>query len=329
MSRRLARTASPFLLLTLLFGLAAGCRTVEEDEPPIPTSTPTECPTPEPSPTPTATPTEPPTATPEPTPAVAPGFFELEAELAAEVEGYWSQGNFAFAVTDLQTRQTIGVNAERLQYAGCVMNLFVLMAALDEVAADRLAESRIGYLVSATTWSSNATTAKEIVVILGEGSGLAGSQFMADYIHSLELGEGIIWDHPPLYSGYSLGIDDNNWISARTLNRALEMLWFGDVLPEPWRSYLLDRLETVSPGLNYLVASVPGRVSHKNGFFWNSEGYVDNDTGIVRFLGSSTGTEYAYAATFLSDGVPVKYNDIPLGQELMRLTHAYFAATYQ
>jgi len=328
MNRRFARTASPFLLLTLLFGLAAGCRTVEENDPPTAVSTPTECPTATPEPPPTATPTAEPTSTPEPTPSVAPGFFELEAELAAAVAAYDVPGNYAFAVTDLQTRQTIGVNSGRPQYAGCVVNLFVLMAALDEVAGDRLAESRVDNLISRTTWSSNATTAKEIVLILGDGDGWAGTQAVADYIKTLELGGGVIWDHPPLYGGYSLEVDDNNWVTAAAMNRALEKLWFGEALPEPWRTYLLDKLEAVSPGLNYLIASVPARVSHKNGFFWSTEGYVDNDAGIVRVLGPS-GTEYAYAATFLSEGVAVKYADIPLAQELMRTTHAYFTATYQ
>jgi hypothetical protein len=84
----------------------------------------------------------------------------------------------------------------------------------------------------------------------------------------------------------------------------------------------------VKPGLNYLVAYVPGgEVSHKNGFFPNVDAtWVDNDTGIVRV--ATAGGGYAYAVTFLSDGVTGKYNDIALGQELSRLAWEYFAGLY-
>ncbi|MBE0609344.1 MAG: hypothetical protein IH609_08185, partial [Dehalococcoidia bacterium] len=80
-------------------------------------------------------------------------------------------------------------------------------------------------------------------------------------------------------------------------------------------------------GLNYLTAVVPAPavVSHKNGFFWDPEGWVDNDTSIVRF---GPELEYAYALTFLSEAVPTLYADIPLGQQLVRETWDYFQASY-
>ncbi|HEY4669272.1 MAG TPA: serine hydrolase [Tepidiformaceae bacterium] len=326
MNVRVTRMATALLAGTLLVVLV-GCRAADDDDisVPVETATPTLTPTRTATPAPTATPSP----TPIPTPAAAVGFDQLEAELNTAVQDYWVDGNFAFAVTDLQTRMTIGVNMDRPQYSGCVANLFVLMAATDQLANGRLSLSDVGYLISSTTWSSNATSAKEIVRILGDGDVLAGTQFVGDYVKRFELGGAVVWDHPPLYSGYSLQVDDNNWVTAAAMNEVLERFWFGQVLPEPWRSYLLDELEEVKWGLNYLTAAVPARVSHKNGFFWSSEGYVDNDTGIVRFLGSTSGTEYAYAVTFLSEGVRVKYADITLAQQLMRLTHNFFAETYQ
>ncbi|MEX2032654.1 MAG: serine hydrolase, partial [Dehalococcoidia bacterium] len=247
-------------------------------------------------------------------------------DLSAALDGYAVPGEYAVAVTDLQTGQSISLNGDRPQLAGCVMNLFVLMAATDAIEEGRLAESAVGGLIASTTWSSNATTAKEIVRILGEGDGVTGTQRVADYIELLGLDGEVILDHPPLYAEYTIGRDPNNWVTADAMNQALVLLWEGDILAEPWRSFLLDHLEAVKPGLNYLVASVPATVSHKNGFFRASNGYVDNDAGIVRFTAGDR--EYAYVVTLLSQRVDVKYADVPLGQELMRTIHSYFTSTY-
>jgi hypothetical protein len=83
----------------------------------------------------------------------------------------------------------------------------------------------------------------------------------------------------------------------------------------------------VKPGLNYLTAyGTGGTVSHKNGFLPDGASWVDNDAGIVRF--ERGGVEIAYAITFLSEGVPTKYADIPLGQELSVMAWEHFATTY-
>jgi hypothetical protein len=52
---------------------------------------------------------------------------------------------------------------------------------------------------------------------------------------------------------------------------------------------------------------------------------VDNDAAIVR---SGPNLEHAYAITFLSEAVPVKYADIPTGQAIMREVWAYFDEAY-
>jgi hypothetical protein len=69
-----------------------------------------------------------------------------------------------------------------------------------------------------------------------------------------------------------------------------------------------------------------GVVGHKNGFFWLPEGYIDNDAGIVTF--ERGGQTYAYALTFLSQAVPTKYGDIPLGQTVSSLVWEHFNRTY-
>lgn len=292
---------------------------VEETATPTPTS-----PSPTP-PTPTPTPT-PPTATVTPREPKA-DLVELQAALQDAIDAYGSDGRFAFAVMDLQTGETVGVNAERRQLSGCVMNLFVLYRVALDVQEGRYDVSVVDDLVGATTWSSNAATAYRLYGIAGDGDVAEGVRRVADLIDDLGLDDVVI-DHPPAFDGSDdrIGADDNNWLTANDMNRALAALWSGELLDDEWKAWLLDHLENVKPGLNYLTAAVPGEVSHKNGFFQASSGYVDNDAGIIRF--EAGGVTYAFAATFLSEEVPYKYGDIVLGQQLMRLAFEAFEARY-
>jgi hypothetical protein len=121
----------------------------------------------------------------------------------------------------------------------------------------------------------------------------------------------------------------DDWLTANEANEALAALWRGDLLAPAWRDYLLTRFSTVKPGLNYLtgiLSSSGAIVSHKNGFFEYGEGFVDNDLGIIRV--KKGGEEIAFAISFLSEGVPTKYADITLGQQLVQLAFAYFSAAY-
>jgi hypothetical protein len=181
-------------------------------------------------------------------------------------------------------------------------------------------------LVRATTWSSNAKTARDLYVIAGDGEGVEGVRRVQELVASLELDDVLI-DHPPAFHEHSLGIDYNNYVTAESMNRALAALWTGEVVEGEMRDYLLEVLEGVKPGLNYLTAVVPdGTVSHKNGFFIGSNGYVDNDVGIIRLQRGDV--EYAYALSFLSEQVPTEYGDVALGQQLGALAYEVMATRY-
>jgi hypothetical protein len=207
------------------------------------------------------------------------------------------------------------------------MNLFVILQAVIDVQDGRYPLETVDALIRATIWSSNATTARELYGIVGDGDTVAGVARVAALLDTLALPEMVI-DHPPAYLAESLGIDINNWLTAAAVNRALVQLYNGDILDEQHTAYLLEAMTGVKPGLNYLVAYTPGEatVSHKNGFFYGSNGYVDNDAGIVQF--ERNGKTYAYALTLLSQGVPVKYNDIPLANHVSTLAWDYFTGTY-
>jgi beta-lactamase class A len=295
-------------------------------------------PPPEATSSPTAAPTRQPTRTPEPTPTASPGpvtdeskigqdMLDLQEAMRSAVESYGVTGVYAAAVTDLQTGETVGVRGDERQLSGCSVNLFLLMQVARDVAEKRYPLETVDGLIRATTWSSNATTARDLYVIAGDGDGKEGVKRVRAFIDSLGLDGDVLVDHPPAFHEFSLDIDFNNYITAEAMNRAVMALWQGEIVDDGTLDYLLEVLNGVKPGLNYLTAVVPeGTVSHKNGFFVASNGYVDNDVGIIRL---QRGEEvYAYAFTFLSQQVPIKYGDVTLGQQLGALAYDVMAKRY-
>jgi hypothetical protein len=267
---------------------------------------------------------------------------EFGRRLQEAVDSYLVEGEYAVAVTDLQTGLTVHVNGDRHQMTGCIINWFVILSAMLDVEAGLYGIDAAGALIDETIRNSNAGTAFELYRLTGQGSVAAGVEKVQALLESLDMDESRI-HHPPAFGGaeglsYEVeagGVtasaapnDDNNWSTALDVNRALTAFYNGDVLGEPWRADLLRRMTLVKPGLNYLTAYVPyGEVSHKNGFFPDDDGtYVDNDIGIVQV--ERDGHSYAYVISFFSQGVPQKYADIPLGQELSTIAFEYFRETY-
>jgi hypothetical protein len=278
---------------------------------------------------PEATPTSTPTATPTPEPIFDPQFplSDLEQTLQQLHDDYYSRGEFAFAVTDLQTGETVGVNLDRPQLTGCSINYFILLLSTIDAQNGRVEESEVGALIAATIRTSNPVTARELYRIAGDGDVMAGVERTAEFIDDL-VGDGAIFDHPPLYPHDSLDVDRNNWITAAAMNEALRATYSDGIVDDQWRDYLLEKMTGVKDGLNYLLAVGPTvPVSHKNGFFPTDEGtFVDNDIGIVRF--EQDGEQLAYAVSFFSQYVPKKYDDVLLGQRLSTATWEFFQQRY-
>lgn len=259
--------------------------------------------------------------------ASQPRMARLQADLrrliAADVVG----GDYAVAVTDLQTGASISVNGDEPRLSACTINLLLIMQVAKDLQDGRVTLEQVDDLVRRTVYSSNAATARELYRVIGKGSIKAGLRRVNNLIKQIGL-EDTVLDHPPSYTADSLKINRNNWLTADDANTALEALWEGDLLRPQWRDYVLDHLSVVSPGLNYLTGIVPNAVvSHKNGFFPALSGtYVDNDVAIVRF--AEGGQEYAYAVSLYAQGVPTKYGNVPLGQALMMTTHQFFLERY-
>ncbi|HEY8489367.1 MAG TPA: serine hydrolase [Dehalococcoidia bacterium] len=268
----------------------------------------------------------PPTPTPAPPP---PEWTALEDRLAQVVAASPVEGRFAVAVMDLQTGHLLSVNGSRPQRAGCVVNLFVLLTVMRDVAAGRYPLETVDALLDQTIWSSNSVTARELYGIAGEGDVLDGLRRVRALIHGIPGVRQTVLDHPPSFVDETLGVSVDNLVTAEDAVHALAALYHGRILEEPWRTDMLDRLTAVYSGLNYLLASVPAdAVSHKNGYYYEPlDGtWVDNDIGIVRFRRG--GQEYAYAMAFLSEGVPVELADVTLGQRVARLVWEYFQEAY-
>ena len=351
---RLPAVLSGLLLLAVFAVLGAAAlfptATAHGDNGPViqvPTATPTSKPTRTPTP---RIPRLAPTATPSPTPAtyrrvipgvsnealptpaappprIAPDMSVLQQSLQAAVTRFPVSGAYAIAVTDLQTGSSVDVKGDSYQLSGCIMNIFVLVAAMLDVQQGAYSLDDVSGTIAATIWSSNTTTARTLYRKTGGNDLGAGVRKVGRLINERMGMQGTLIDHPPGYPAETLGRDPNNWISANDANRGLTALWNGGILSDPYRVYLLDALLQVSPTLNYLLAYNPhGRVSHKNGWLYEDGGWVDNDSGIVRFV--KDGTEYAYAITFLSQDVEQFKAEVALGQQLARITWDWFNAAY-
>ncbi|HEX6030222.1 MAG TPA: serine hydrolase [Tepidiformaceae bacterium] len=329
-SRRHAAWRLPLLALVAALGLALGANYAssrDDSAGPIPTDPAFEAPDPPlpglPSSPPALEGPEPPAVV---DPEIAAGLLALQERMQAAVDGYRVAGNFAVAVTDLQTGQTISVYGDRQQVSGCLWNLPVIIRTVKDVQEGRYPLSDVEATIRQTLWASDATAALRLYGIVGSGDHVAGVQRVLDMARAMGLQDSVI-DHPPAFVEYSLGISEPNLVTAEEVNALLRALYGGRLLDDEWTSWLLEAMTRVKPGLNYLTAyGTGGTVSHKNGFLPNEGTWVDNDAGIVRF--ERDGQEYAYAITFLSEGVRTKYADIPLGQELSKLAWEYFDAAY-
>ena len=252
-----------------------------------------------------------------------PGLLQLRDSLASAIAD--SGFNVAVAVTDLQTGESIDVKGDDPRHPGCTHNWFVLLSGVIDLQNGVYPEGAIGDLISRTIWGSNPITARDILIRTG-GSVPAGVYKINDLMTRLGM-RNSLFDHPPAYeSEFSL----RGWpniITANDSNRALAQFYHGGVVNWQWRDYLMEKMTHVKPGLQYLLGSTGGKVSHKNGFSWVSGGWIDNDIGIVTF--DTAAGRRAYAISLYMQDIPTEYADISIGQTVSRLVWEYFSGHYR
>ena len=65
--------------------------------------------------------------------------------------GVWIPGNYAVAITDLQTGETVSVNGGRSQLAGCIANLFMLFQVAHDLETGKYAAEHVEWLLTTDT----------------------------------------------------------------------------------------------------------------------------------------------------------------------------------
>ena len=202
---------------------------------------------------------------------VSPGFMALHDALQREIDGYYASTGteVAFAVTDLQTNQTISVRGNAAQRTGCTIHLFALLAITSEFQAGRgdpatVAESvRIGIGASYPPQVRAFLDAVFGDFHLGEQR---GRELMASWGMTASL-----FDHVAYYGDGTR----NNLLTALETNLALTKLYRGQLFEGEWTAYALARLHDIKPGLNYII---PGQLpaeattAHKIGYYADGDG---------------------------------------------------------
>src|SRR5262249_23963532 len=132
-------------------------------------------------------------------PPPADDMLWLQSQMATAIQIYWVPGDYAVAVTDLQTGESVDVNGDRPLLSGCVVNLFALFQAARDLWMSKYQQDYVDSLICATIWSSNATTAHELYGVLGDGDITEGVRRVDQLIHGVLGIDGVALDHPPAY----------------------------------------------------------------------------------------------------------------------------------
>jgi len=259
---------------------------------------------------------------------VSPEFLALRDTLAKEIQAYSAQVggiDVGIAVTDLQTGETISVGGNDLHKTGCTINMFALFAAVSEFQAGRADPDSVAYNVKVGIGHSFPPQVYRLLgaVFPSYQAGVArGQELMRSWgMVASEFNQVPFF---PLQSRL-------NRLTALETNMVLAKLYRGQLFEPKWTSYTLDRLRNIAPYLNYILpGQLPGSatVAHKIGYFWDGDGWVNNDAGLVTFAGAD-GKEKAYVITYLSQKGRTEYTGYSFGARLSGLVWDYFEATYE
>ena len=259
---------------------------------------------------------------------VSPEMLSLRDRLATQIEAYRQQVGrieVAVAVTDLQTGQTISVGGNDLHKTGCTINMFALFAAVGEFEAGRAAPQSVAYNIRVGIGGSYPPQVYRLLLNV-----FGAYQAAVARTQEMMRSWGMVSSEFHQVPFYPTGTGINR-LTALEVNLILGKLYRGELYEPEWTAYTLARLREISPGLNYIL---PGRlpwsatVAHKIGYYWDSDGWVNNDVGIVTFTGED-GQEKAYAITYLSQKARTEYTGYSFGAYLSRIAWDWFEATYR
>ena len=252
----------------------------------------------------------------------------LYATLQADVDSYRAQTGgieVGIAVTDLQTGETVSVGGNAPHRTGCVINMFALMAAVDRFQDGAASPASVSYSVTKGIGGSFPPEVKNFL-------GVVFGDFRAGEAHarSLMAGWGMQtyqFDHVPYYGTEPY---QPNILTALETNDILARLWWGELFSPQWTDYTIGVLRNTFSYIDYILPKyLPwnATVGHKIGYHWDYDGWVNNDVGLVSFIGGD-GQQKAYAISYFSQYAPSEAAGHSFGARLSLVVWNFMAARY-
>lgn len=252
----------------------------------------------------------------------------LKDQLTATISEYETRVGIdvGFAVTDLQTGETISINGNVVHKTGCVINLFGLFSAVDQFQAGNASPSGLGYSIKKGIGGSYPPEVKNFLqAIYG--------YYPDGVAHARELMTGwgmkMGWyDHIPYYGGSES--PPANILTPLETTGILTRLWNDQLFNEQWTDYTISVLRDSYAYADYILPKyLPWYtdVGHKIGYYWDYDGWVNNDVGIVSWPGPDGSTK-AYAISYFSQYAPSEAAGYTFGQRLSLDTFNFMAGRY-
>jgi hypothetical protein len=230
------------------------------------------------------------------------------------------------AVTDLTTGETASVGGNVVHKTGCVINFFGLLSAVDVFEAGQGSPSGQEYSIRKGIGGSSPP---EVRNFLGNtfGNYQDGVQHARDLMASWGL-KIASYDHVPYY-----GSSDNpppNIVTPLEMNSVLTRLHRGQLFDAEWTNYTISVLNDSYAYVNYILPKYlpsTATVGHKIGYFWDYDGWVNNDVGLVSFTGADGQTK-SYAISYFSQFAPSEYAGYSFGARISLAVWNFMAPRY-
>ncbi|MEO8458430.1 MAG: serine hydrolase, partial [Chloroflexota bacterium] len=213
---------------------------------------------------------------------LTPAMAELRDELSEKISNYENTVGIdvGFAVTDLQTGETMSIGGNVIHKTGCVINLFGLFAAVDAFQSGAATPSGLEYSIKKGIGGSYPPEVKNFLEAI-YGYYPDGVQRARELMSQWGLKVGY-YDHIPYYGGSDS--PPPNILTPLEVNSVLTRLWDDQLFDEQWTNYTIAVLRDSYSYVNYILQKYlpySATVGHKIGYYWDYDGWVNNDVGIV------------------------------------------------
>ncbi len=135
------------------------------------------------------------------------------------------------------------------------------------------------------------------------------------------------FDHVPYYGTEPYR---PNILTALETNDILARLWWGELFDPQWTDYTIGVLRNTFSYIDYILPKyLPANatVGHKIGYHWDYDGWVNNDVGLVSFIGGD-GQQKAYAISYFSQYAPTEWHGYSFGARLSLIVWNFMAPRY-